>query len=296
MVDNADISIDESSINEQYADDEDDGQQVQFDDRPPPLGSRNSYLDCNPDLLLIMKRLKSNRDPFVIDKFLESIAFQWLEQMCVQATGESVARGLVYQQYVEFCNYHAVDFLHSSNFGKVVRSVYPAVTTRRLGNRGNSKYHYYGLTLKSQLDRLSNSIPQLRPRVNGSDEFVLNNEMILMVHKHYSDMFNLMALGEFEACLAILSPFWRNIAYENGEFYRWICSESGILFVLDYDVKFYDLAIDLIFGTKALSTIKSTAYLQSLRQFGKALEPEIQLSLQGFEQSKSLNERRCKGT
>jgi len=32
--------------------------------------------------------------------------------------------------------------------GKLIRSVFPDLKTRRLGTRGNSKYHYYGIRIK----------------------------------------------------------------------------------------------------------------------------------------------------
>jgi hypothetical protein len=33
--------------------------------------------------------------------------------------------------------------------GKLIRSVFPDLKTRRLGTRGNSKYHYYGIRIKT---------------------------------------------------------------------------------------------------------------------------------------------------
>lgn len=37
---------------------------------------------------------------------------------------------------------------NSASFGKILRSVFPNIKTRRLGTRGQSKYHYYGLSIK----------------------------------------------------------------------------------------------------------------------------------------------------
>jgi hypothetical protein len=44
--------------------------------------------------------------------------------------------------------------VNQASFGKLIRSVFPNLKTRRLGTRGNSKYHYYGIKVKddSKLD------------------------------------------------------------------------------------------------------------------------------------------------
>lgn len=46
--------------------------------------------------------------------------------------------------------------MNAASFGKLIRSVFMGLRTRRLGTRGNSKYHYYGIRLKpdSPLNRL----------------------------------------------------------------------------------------------------------------------------------------------
>ncbi|XP_056319172.1 DNA-binding protein RFX2-like [Danio aesculapii] len=46
--------------------------------------------------------------------------------------------------------------LIAASFGKLIRSVFMGLRTRRLGTRGNSKYHYYGIRLKpdSPLNRM----------------------------------------------------------------------------------------------------------------------------------------------
>lgn len=37
--------------------------------------------------------------------------------------------------------------LNPASFGKLVRIIFPGITTRRLGMRGESKYHYVDLSL-----------------------------------------------------------------------------------------------------------------------------------------------------
>lgn len=38
--------------------------------------------------------------------------------------------------------------MNAASFGKLIRSVFSGLRTRRLGTRGNSKYHYYGIRIK----------------------------------------------------------------------------------------------------------------------------------------------------
>jgi hypothetical protein len=38
--------------------------------------------------------------------------------------------------------------VNAASFGKLIRSVFLGLRTRRLGTRGNSKYHYYGIRIK----------------------------------------------------------------------------------------------------------------------------------------------------
>eukprot|EP01135_Chromosphaera_perkinsii_P005325 Nk52_evm6s343 gene=Nk52_evmTU6s343 len=41
--------------------------------------------------------------------------------------------------------------LSQAEFGKVIRCVFPDLKTRRLGTRGNSKYHYCGIKQKASV-------------------------------------------------------------------------------------------------------------------------------------------------
>jgi regulatory factor X len=56
----------------------------------------------------------------------------------------------VYCCYAEKCGTERVSVLNPASFGKLVRIIFPGVLTRRLGVRGESKYHYVDLTIKDQ--------------------------------------------------------------------------------------------------------------------------------------------------
>lgn len=68
---------------------------------------------------------------------------EWLVSNYDYVAGASVMRGKVYQHYIS--DTKAQRPPTNATFGKAVKKVFPFVTARRLGCRGNSKYHYDGL-------------------------------------------------------------------------------------------------------------------------------------------------------
>uniref|UniRef100_A0A8C4ZHX7 Regulatory factor X, 1b (influences HLA class II expression) n=1 Tax=Gadus morhua TaxID=8049 RepID=A0A8C4ZHX7_GADMO len=58
-------------------------------------------------------------------------------------------RCTLYCHYLLHCQEHKLEPVNAASFGKLIRSVFMGLRTRRLGTRGNSKYHYYGLRIKS---------------------------------------------------------------------------------------------------------------------------------------------------
>jgi hypothetical protein len=46
------------------------------------------------------------------------------------------------------CTEQKIEPVNPASFGKLIRSVFLGLRTRRLGTRGNSKYHYYGIRVK----------------------------------------------------------------------------------------------------------------------------------------------------
>lgn len=56
-------------------------------------------------------------------------------------------RSRVYASYVKRCAHEKIAVLNPASFGKLVRVLYPGLRTRRLGVRGESKYHYVDFEL-----------------------------------------------------------------------------------------------------------------------------------------------------
>lgn len=59
-------------------------------------------------------------------------------------------RNRVYSQYAIRCGTERVVPLNPASFGKLVRVIFPGIQTRRLGVRGESKYHYVDLALDDE--------------------------------------------------------------------------------------------------------------------------------------------------
>lgn len=73
-------------------------------------------------------------------------AMLWINSACSKGKG-SVPRGRVYANYASRCATERVTVLNPASFGKLVRVLFPGLKTRRLGVRGESKYHYVDLAL-----------------------------------------------------------------------------------------------------------------------------------------------------
>lgn len=72
-------------------------------------------------------------------------------------------RDRVYCCYAEKCGTERVSVLNPASFGKLVRIIFPNVQTRRLGVRGESKYHYVDLTV---IEEKQQKAPPLNPQTH----------------------------------------------------------------------------------------------------------------------------------
>lgn len=76
------------------------------------------------------------------------LTVQWLMDNYETAEGVSLPRSTLYFHYLQHCHEHKLEPMNPASFGKLIRSVFLGLRTRRLGTRGNSKYHYYGIRIK----------------------------------------------------------------------------------------------------------------------------------------------------
>lgn len=91
----------------------------------------------------------------------------WLVENYETAEGVSLPRSTLYNHYMRHCNEHKLDAVNAASFGKLIRSVFTGLRTRRLGTRGNSKYHYYGIRIKPG-SSLINVVVDEKPSTSSS--------------------------------------------------------------------------------------------------------------------------------
>jgi len=85
-----------------------------------------------------------------------------INQVCSKGKG-SVPRGRVYANYASRCATERITVLNPASFGKLVRVLFPGLKTRRLGVRGESKYHYVNFALAEEASDIREppALPQM---------------------------------------------------------------------------------------------------------------------------------------
>ncbi|QRV87638.1 RFX-like transcription factor daf-19 [Ceratobasidium sp. AG-Ba] len=69
----------------------------------------------------------------------------WLTANYAQYADGNVPRQGLYNSYRNICDVHGIPHINTATLGKAIRLCFPSIKTRRLGVRGNSKYHYCGI-------------------------------------------------------------------------------------------------------------------------------------------------------
>lgn len=100
------------------------------------------------------------------DKAKSILVAQFLLENYAAHPSNSIPRTIIYEHYTTFCQVNIIlnwnipykdvymksnniDPIGATSFGKLLRYIFPGLTTRRLGNRGSSKYHYSGIRLRN---------------------------------------------------------------------------------------------------------------------------------------------------
>ncbi|KIX93681.1 uncharacterized protein Z520_10587 [Fonsecaea multimorphosa CBS 102226] len=103
------------------------------------------------------------------EKAKQVFAMLWLQENC-QRSSNSVRRDRVFTRYTERCGNERVPTLNPASFGKLVRIIFPNVQTRRLGVRGESKYHYVDLSLIMDDDDRQYALVPERPGTSSGNQ------------------------------------------------------------------------------------------------------------------------------
>ncbi|KAA3673924.1 regulatory factor X 1/2/3, partial [Paragonimus westermani] len=114
------------------------------------LGSGHAQLVTHQGATYLVQGGQLEEDASAISHTAKAspVTVQWLVENYETAEGVSLPRSTLYFHYLQHCNEHKLEPMNPASFGKLIRSVFFGLRTRRLGTRGNSKYHYYGIRIK----------------------------------------------------------------------------------------------------------------------------------------------------
>eukprot|EP00123_Amoebidium_parasiticum_P009797 comp19712_c0_seq1/m.23461 comp19712_c0_seq1/g.23461 ORF comp19712_c0_seq1/g.23461 comp19712_c0_seq1/m.23461 type:complete len:550 (-) comp19712_c0_seq1:149-1798(-) len=73
---------------------------------------------------------------------------EWLQGNYHTNEDAGLPRNLLHHHYYCYCVAKRLTPVNGATFGKILRSVFPDMRVRRLGNRGQSRYHYCGIAPK----------------------------------------------------------------------------------------------------------------------------------------------------
>eukprot|EP00095_Tigriopus_kingsejongensis_P012602 maker-scaffold531_size145796-snap-gene-0.20 protein:Tk12602 transcript:maker-scaffold531_size145796-snap-gene-0.20-mRNA-1 annotation:"transcription factor rfx3" len=138
------------------------------------------------------------------DKF--KATFRWLLQNYETAEGVSLPRSTLYNHYEKHCKEANLEPVNAASFGKLIRSVFLGLRTRRIGTRGNSKYHYYGIRLQATDD----------PNPIVIDPNLLNI-FANFYHTHCNLVFDAIVALNFSSLEQLWSKFWRPLGYAHSK-------------------------------------------------------------------------------
>uniref|UniRef100_A0A8C6KFY4 DNA-binding protein RFX6 n=1 Tax=Nothobranchius furzeri TaxID=105023 RepID=A0A8C6KFY4_NOTFU len=130
---------------------EDSGIKSEDSNETPSSEEDSDLVELNSDLN-IKESVGSSRktiSQIIKDKKKQTqLTLQWLEENYIVCEGVCLPRCILYAHYLDFCGKENLEPACAATFGKTIRQKFPLLTTRRLGTRGHSKYHYYGIGIK----------------------------------------------------------------------------------------------------------------------------------------------------
>ncbi|XP_022518563.2 DNA-binding protein RFX6 isoform X2 [Astyanax mexicanus] len=107
------------------------------------------HLEYSKNIALKQSVEKKSISQIIKDKKKQTqLTLLWLEENYIVCEGVCLPRCILYAHYLDFCRKEKLDPACAATFGKTIRQKFPLLTTRRLGTRGHSKYHYYGIGIK----------------------------------------------------------------------------------------------------------------------------------------------------
>lgn len=241
----------------------------------------------------------------------------WLHSNLEVAEGVSLGRHTLYEHYVQHCTDTGQDPVNTASFGKLIRSVFPNLKTRRLGTRGNSKYHYYGIRVKDEsnlhFDADQVGGPTTRVKVNkdgklagaegaGADDHTSLSEYLdttvtmpqfpsmrtvdglrdyadfaVPYQAHCERVLQTLCSGGFDQIEEMWGQFWGVIA---AHFRSSIQTEAGLKFIDQCDAKLFQAMHDALVTDVICNMPEDLT--KDLRYFAKHMESYMKTALEGY--------------
>ncbi|KAI1761350.1 RFX DNA-binding domain-containing protein [Hypoxylon sp. FL1150] len=170
-------------------------------------------------LMDVAKELHGNERGPNSERARQVFAMLWLDGVCSKGKG-SVPRSRVYANYASRCAAERITVLNPASFGKLVRVLFPGLKTRRLGVRGESKYHYVNFNL---IDDQPDSAEQpIQPSLPLPDTGAFTHQQAINLAPSQSPALNAQQSGLPSPTLAQQldrqSEFKPSLAYRRGVF------------------------------------------------------------------------------
>ncbi|OZJ03497.1 hypothetical protein BZG36_04017 [Bifiguratus adelaidae] len=98
------------------------------------------------------RKLRESTTQLEEERARRSFAMCWLNAAYVTGTSScpAIARSSVYSAYLQSCHQYGMQPVNNATLGKLIRIVFPHISTRRLGERKKSQYHYAGIVAREQ--------------------------------------------------------------------------------------------------------------------------------------------------
>ncbi|XP_069492826.1 DNA-binding protein RFX8 isoform X2 [Ambystoma mexicanum] len=197
-----------------------------------------------------------------------SSVVQWLVEHFHVCEGSSVPRCLMYEVYRETCGQVPVSQVNPATFGKLVRIVFPDLRTRRLGTRGNARYHYDGIQIKKNSNFFARYCSLLEEKKYCSSGEVSCYEKAA---KHEESIYKKETVED------LVTFFWKSLSYE--ALILMSLPDVSHLFQC-YDVQLYK-EIENILLHDFLEDV-SIQYLKTARLFSKKFRLWLLTVLESF--------------
>eukprot|EP00126_Sphaerothecum_destruens_P012527 Sdes_comp21467_c0_seq1m20097 len=237
---------------------------------------------------------------------------EWLLSNYEAVDGVSMPRSDLYDHYISFCKETDSNPINAASFGKLIRAVFSNLKTRRLGTRGNSKYHYYGIKLRSgafDAKKPSPHTPESRgPARSGPPEYiapsmnadfkapdlgqidlsVLGPDISPAIASEFSQLYKtqcnrvlqLVVCNSFAEVERVLLHFWQefppNMSY--------VFTDPAVTqFIINADILLFEAIIQECLP--CVLQLIPVSLTQSLRYFAKNLEIWIANAMEGISEN-----------